>query len=76
MMDNTITLRVPEKLTDRFGLTECFVSTTDPLHLAGTADIHIKKDERFLWMVKLFGTSKEFYNKFNWGKLCTACRNL
>ena len=62
-------LSVPDYLRNLYGMTEHFISTTDPLHLAGNTDTHIRKDASFDWMVKLFATCKELYNKFNWGKI-------
>ena len=61
-------LSVPEHLRHLYSLSDKFVSTTDPLHLAGTVDVHIRKEETFQCLVKHFGVCKEIYNKFNWGK--------
>ena len=61
-------LSVPTYLRSLYDLTESFFSTTDPLHLACTTDVHMRKDPSFQWMVKLFSTCKDLYNKFNWGK--------
>ena len=61
-------LSVLTYLRKLYDLNDIFFSTTDPLHLAGTTDVHMRKDPTFEWMVKLFSTCKELYNKFNWGK--------
>ena len=61
-------LSVPTYLCSLYDLTESFFLTADPLHLAGTTDVHMRKDPSFQWMVKLFSTCKGLYNKFNWGK--------
>ena len=61
-------LSVPEGLKQLYNLPDQFISTPDPLHRAGTVDVHIRKDETFEWMNKIFGICKDIYNKFNWGK--------
>jgi len=61
-------LSVPKSLVKLYNLPNQFISTPDPLHRAGTVDVHIRKDETFDWMNKVFGICKELYNKFNWGK--------
>ena len=61
-------LSVPEEICKLYNLDQRFVSTVDPLHRAGTVDTHIRKDPTFEWMVKVFSTCKEIYDKFNWGK--------
>ena len=62
-------LSVPTYLHSLYDLTESFFSTTVPLHLAGTTDVHMRKDPSFQWMVKLFLTCKDLYNKFNWERI-------
>ena len=73
-------LSVPEALCKLYNLDNRFVSTIDPLHRAGTVDTHIRKDVTFQWMVKIFASCKELYNKFNWGKnyelLVDTCQEL
>ena len=60
-------LSVPEGLKELYNLNQ-FISTPDPLHRAGTVDVHIRKDESFEWMNTVFGICKDLYKKFNWGK--------
>ena len=55
-------LSVPEALRNMYGHTEHFISTVDPLHKAGTTDVHMWKDCTFEWTVKLFGICKELYD--------------
>ena len=60
-------LSVPDGLVELYDLRK-FISTPDPLHRAGTCDVHIRKDETFEWLNKIFAICKDLYNKFNWGK--------
>ena len=73
-------LSVPEALSKLYALDIRFVSTVDPLHKAGTVDTHIRKDSTYTWMIKIFATCKEVFNKFNWGKnyelLVDTCQEL
>ena len=73
-------LSVPEALCKLYSLGNRFVSTVDPLHKAGTVDTHIRKDATYTWMIKVFATCKEVFNKFNWGKnyelLVETCQEL
>ena len=73
-------LSVPEEIRTLYELDSRFVSTADPLHRAGTVDTHIRKDPTFEWMVKIFSTCKEIFNKFNWGKnhemLIETCKEI
>ena len=43
-------------------------------------DTHIRKDATFEWVVKIFGSCREIYNKFNWGKnhelLIETCKEI
>ena len=58
-------LSVPEGLVILYKLPNQFVSTPDPLHKAGTVDVHIRKDATFEWMNRVFGICRDLYVKFN-----------
>ena len=69
-------LSVPTYFRSMYDLTKSFFSTTNPLDLARTTDVHMRKDPSFQWMVILFSTCKDLITSSLGKELQASCRNL
>ena len=73
-------LHVPDHLLKKFDLSSQFFCTWDPLLKIGVIETHIRKEEDFVWLVRITEVCQQIYKKFNWGKnyeaLVEMCEQL